>query len=645
LHVPVAGRSGQGDFHRALSAGYDGCAGARCQRPGQRVGEGLGRALVGPVAEGRGEAAREADGDGAGLTLAGRVVARDGDLAGRGVPVVLGVGVGLGVGPAEFPAADERAGCGVGERVAMVGGVVGGAGVGASDGTAAVALDLLRDGRVAVGVATPGCVRAVGWVVGVGVAGVPGVGASAGPVGGESPPESRVVTAPPATPTPSASKPARGGSSQRRGRGSVTTGEATGGRSRWAACENHGVPSPARRVLATRLLGAGTTAVLAAGVVTAATMSSRAASVGLAADARAAVGGARPGAPAAAARPAARPPAAAQLAAAPPAAAQPGAAQPAADRGSAPGAAAGPLYPLPARPVSPTGCPPRPAPPGYGVIPRPPRPRVAEARVPAPMAQPLRAVDTSAVDGTGIWVTVFRGGSIDAAGIVDHAVKAHLRSIWVRTGSSREGLFGTDVLRALLPPAHRAGLRVIAWDFPTLSDPVADAARMVATLRLTVGAEQVDGVSPDVETSSEGVFLTPRRVASYFSRISAQAGSRPVIATVLRPTDYWWSGNYPYRAEAPFVDAFAPMVYWGCQEPGVATAQAVDRLRTLGKPVHTVGQAYDMGTYGRRGLPSPQEMWRFLDVSRRRGAVGASLYLYAEMRGPNWRAVGAYPWR
>jgi hypothetical protein len=207
--------------------------------------------------------------------------------------------------------------------------------------------------------------------------------------------------------------------------------------------------------------------------------------------------------------------------------------------------------------------------------------------------------------------------------VVVHAVHAHLTSIWLRTGSTREGLFGQQALATLLPLAHSKGLKVIAWDFPTLSDPAADAARMVATLNLVEGGQQVDGVSPDVETKSEGVFLTGKRVAAYFSRVSAKAGSRPVIATVLRPTDYWWSGNYPYKAEAPYVDVFAPMIYWSCQEPGAATAQAVDRLRSLHKPVNAIGQAYNEGAYGRRGLPAPPEIWRV----------------------PLWATFGDYPWK
>jgi hypothetical protein len=318
---------------------------------------------------------------------------------------------------------------------------------------------------------------------------------------------------------------------------------------------------------------------------------------------------------------------------------------------SIPGAAAGSaIYPLPAPVARPTHCPP--PPPKHTAPTRPiaPTPAVSEDQVPAPIAQSGRVVDLTSVQGTGIWVTVFKGGTIDADAIVSKASAAHLRSIWIRTGGTYGGRYAGSVLKDLLPLAHARGLKVIAWDFPTLSDPVSDAARLVRTLRYTSpSGDQVDGVSGDVESRTEGVFLTPKRVAAYFSRISAYAGPRPVIATVYRPTDHWWGTNggdgaYPYRAEAPFVDVFAPMLYWGCNYAGPVTQQAVDRLKAL-RPVHTIGQAYDMyrDGAGRPGLPTPQEIWWWLDTSASHGAIGGSLYLYSQMRGPQWRALWGFP--
>jgi hypothetical protein len=100
---------------------------------------------------------------------------------------------------------------------------------------------------------------------------------------------------------------------------------------------------------------------------------------------------------------------------------------------------------------------------------------------------------------------------------------------------------------------------------------------------------------------------------------------------------------YPYQAMAPYVDAFAPMVYWGCREPGAAAASAVAGLSRLG-PVHLIGQAYDMAPNGRTGAPSAAEISRFLDVGRQSGANGASFWVWQEMTLPEWGALSSYVW-
>ena len=64
----------------------------------------------------------------------------------------------------------------------------------------------------------------------------------------------------------------------------------------------------------------------------------------------------------------------------------------------------------------------------------------------------------------------------------------------------------------------------------------------------------------------------------------------------MRPTDYQLA-TYPYRAEAPYVDVFAPMVYWSCNEPGALAAQSLRPLVKL-RPVHLIGQSYDMADEG-----------------------------------------------
>jgi hypothetical protein len=211
-------------------------------------------------------------------------------------------------------------------------------------------------------------------------------------------------------------------------------------------------------------------------------------------------------------------------------------------------------------------------------------------------------------------------------------------------GDSRDGFYASSVLDALLPVAHARGIDVIGWGFPHLYDPVADAAWTNAALEWhTAGGEALDGFSPDIETAAEGTMLTAKRATLYLSLIRPAAAERPVVATVFPPSDKQLA-TYPYAAIAPYVDAFAPMVYWGCQEPGEAAAAAISRLGTMA-PVHLIGQAYDMASEGGRvGVPSGEEISRFCDVARRSGALGCSFWVWQTMTPQHWSALSAYLW-
>jgi hypothetical protein len=265
-------------------------------------------------------------------------------------------------------------------------------------------------------------------------------------------------------------------------------------------------------------------------------------------------------------------------------------------------------------------------------------PKVADAVLPAPLPQRAKAHDLNAITGKGIWVTNWAKDDVDAPALVAKAKAAGLTSIWVRSGGSRQGYYGNRVLPTLVPAAHRAGIKVVAWDFPFLSDPVRDAARAKQAL-----ATGIDAFAPDVETTAEGTYASSRRVTLYLSLVRAYAGTRPIAATVPRPTPKRLA-SFPYAAFAPYADVFVPMVYWSCNEPGLLVQQSLHRLgRWL--PVAPVGQAYDMRTDGGRGgLPTRAETWRFLDTARRGGAVGASLWTIETIGGGQWAALKAYPW-
>ncbi len=294
-------------------------------------------------------------------------------------------------------------------------------------------------------------------------------------------------------------------------------------------------------------------------------------------------------------------------------------------------------FPIPAPAVQPEPCPPPPLPPSPPAPPLAP-PVVPQRAIPVVQAPPSRTVDLAPISGKGMWLTVFKGGHLDVSSVVATARRAGLHQLWLRTGSSADGFYGGPLLRALVPAAHRAGIAVIAWDFASMSNPAADAARARAAI-----VDGADGFAADIETAAEGTYLNSRRVAYYLSLVRAAIGSRPLVAVVPRPLRYWLA-NYPYAAEAPFVDAFAPMVYWSCTEPGRATLEAIRALRRL-RPVVPIGQDYNMASEGgRHGLPTGAAVWRFLDVARRGGALGASLYDLESGGVAALSALSAYPW-
>ena len=272
-------------------------------------------------------------------------------------------------------------------------------------------------------------------------------------------------------------------------------------------------------------------------------------------------------------------------------------------------------------------------------VPKPmPAPKVADADLPAPLPPRRKASSLAAVSGKGIWVTNWRDTEVDVPALVARAKKAGLHSIWVRSGGSKQGYYGGTILPRLVPAAHAAGLNVIAWDFPALSDPVADAQRARAAL-----ATGIDAFAPDVETNFEGTYATDRRVRLYLSLVRSYAGDRVIAATVPRPTPKR-RASFPYAAFAPYADVFAPMIYWSCNEPGLLVRQSLTELGRI-LPVHPVGQGYDMGSEGgRRGLPTARETLRFLDYSRRGGAVGASLWTIEKVGTTQWTALSGYRW-
>jgi hypothetical protein len=249
------------------------------------------------------------------------------------------------------------------------------------------------------------------------------------------------------------------------------------------------------------------------------------------------------------------------------------------------------------------------------------------------------------IQGKGMWIWQFHKiGGGDPHRIVRAAVAQRLTHIYVRAGSSVAGLSGWKDIVRILPIAHRAGLKVIAWDFPYLHSPSKDVNRAKFVMNHTVKGHRVDGFAADVETRSEGTVLTRTRARNYATWLRGSLPGKFLVLVPPRPNSFTRS-FYPYDLLVPKFDAVAPMVYWGSQRPDVATAQALSYLRKFGKPVAPIGQSFDMGPEGGpKGAPKGRALLRFMNEARHYGAVGVSFWSWQHTPQRLWHTIKTYRW-
>lgn len=267
------------------------------------------------------------------------------------------------------------------------------------------------------------------------------------------------------------------------------------------------------------------------------------------------------------------------------------------------------------------------------------RPAVRPAARPA-----VRPVMRWLPTGTGMWLHDFRrseGGN--AARVVARARHTGLSTLYVRTGSTHDGWTGAPVLGALLPRTRGTVVKVVAWDFPELKDPVADARRMARAAWFSCpGCPRVAAVAPDVETASEGTRIGDARVALYYATLRRLLPAHTaILATVPWPSSHR-VGRYPYARTAVFADALLPMAYWYNNSPADVTTKTMGFLLRYGRPVMPVGQGYD-GRLDAPYLPADPAPGRsvdaFLRTARAHGARSVSLWSWQTTGGQQWSAL------
>ena len=232
----------------------------------------------------------------------------------------------------------------------------------------------------------------------------------------------------------------------------------------------------------------------------------------------------------------------------------------------------------------------------------------------------------------------------DPHALVARAQAVGLTHVFVRTGSSKRGFYGTDYLNKLLPVAHAHGIRVYGWDFPYLDNVGDDINRAVQAITFTTpSGDRIDGFSADIELLNMGVKVTPANATAYGAGLRQRVGDQyPLIATVPRPSPKL--KTYPFAEVVQSFDAIAPMVYWLNRDPVTDVTGAIRDLAHFGKPIIPIGQAYDGAVdHGPAGVPGRAAIQAFMAAAEQSGATSVSFWSWQHASQEAWDAIKDAP--
>jgi hypothetical protein len=232
--------------------------------------------------------------------------------------------------------------------------------------------------------------------------------------------------------------------------------------------------------------------------------------------------------------------------------------------------------------------------------------------------------------------------------------------LYAEVAITQYGFFGRNTLDRLLPVAHAAGIAVIGWVYPDLTN-IAGDVRMTQDVAqyVTKSGDRVDGVATDVETVDDTAS-----VYCYGQLVRALLGPDALlVAAVFHP---FAQSYYPYAAIAASWNVIAPMDYWHSKDiasysPSQVERFVADSITTIraamastptgaagiALPVEELGQTYDMysddGT-GNKAPPTGAEIQSDLQTARALGCIGASFFEWQTTTQAEWAPIEQFFW-
>lgn len=243
-------------------------------------------------------------------------------------------------------------------------------------------------------------------------------------------------------------------------------------------------------------------------------------------------------------------------------------------------------------------------------------------------------------DGPGIWVNMWHypEGDVDAYCQSLHA--KGIRNIFIQTSrSNTEAICHKEQLGVLIDACHRYKIRVIAWSFGELFNPVADADKLVAAARFqSPHGQHIDAVAANLEKD-----LSANKVEAYSKHLRAELGAGfPMVAVVYSPLNKAPQvARIPWKMLGEYYDVIAPMNYWNsryqAQDPYNYTLSTIKQVRELvGRPdveIHVIGDG--MGTHA----PAIEQFFKACQTGN---ATSASIYPNHLMTDEQMEAISKY---
>ena len=271
--------------------------------------------------------------------------------------------------------------------------------------------------------------------------------------------------------------------------------------------------------------------------------------------------------------------------------------------------------------------------------------RAAKASPRRPQHHADRTHGLGAYRGLGTWVDVHDTRVYRHPHAATNQMRRRgVRTLYLETAHyNTDGkIFRRDVVETLIHSAHRRGIRVIAWYLPSFTDVAKDYRRSRAAIRFrTRAGQRFDGFALDIESNIiRTVAVRNRRLDRLSRMIRGVAGRDYALGAIVPEAGARYWRGFPYAKVSRQYDVFLPMAYHTFRVKGGDRVERYARrnVRYIRKasrdrkvPVHMIG--------GLAADAKASEVRGFVKGSKRKAAVGVSLYDFDSMRDRNWRVL------